>query len=240
MPFRFDNINNCFAALTTALVLSILTGCGSSSTDSDSVKPAEQRNDSNEKTTSILPSQSGTEGSPAQLANRNAAKKSKTDNTFDQTPDGLCRRFMELLQADNALAAENLLTRISQMNTTKEELELKSIGGPTAKFNVGEIRYATNQKNIAQVDCKITDAGSSEPFEIELTWLVKRQKKSWRISGVMMQIDDDATPDLLSFENITDVRRIKAINDHEVLAEDVSAPKTRQADAGDQTSKLKY
>jgi hypothetical protein len=225
-----------FAAAVLAAASISMIGCGGSSTE---IVISADNQDAENQTTSIIPSQSGAEGSPANLASVDVSKPAASSRKIDQTPDGLVRKFMELLQSDKALAAENLLTRLSQMNTTKEELELKSIGGPTAKFHVGEIRYATSQQNVAQVDCKVTDNGGADPFEIDLTWIVKRQKKSWRISGVMMKIDDDATPDLLSFENVTDVRRIKAINDQEVLAEDVVGGTTRQADAGGETTTLK-
>ena len=136
---------------------------------------------------------------------------------------------MELLQNNDSIKAKTLLTRISQMNTTKEELELKSIGGPSAKFSVGQVRYATQKKELAQVDCKVVDTSDDDPFEMEMTWVVKRNKKSWRISGVMMQLEEDAKIDLLSFENLIDVRRIKSINDEQVIAEDSGSSATRQA-----------
>ena len=136
---------------------------------------------------------------------------------------------MELLQNNDSIKAKTLLTRISQMNTTKEELELKAIGGPSAKFSVGQVRYATQKKELAQVDCKVVDTSDDDPFDMEMTWVVRRNEKSWRISGVMMQLEKDAKIDLLSFENLTDVRRIKSINDEQVIAEDSGSSATRQA-----------
>ena len=85
---------------------------------------------------------------------------------------------MELLQNNDSIKAKTLLTRISQMNTTKEELELKAIGGPNAKFSVGQVRYATQKKELAQVDCKVVDTSDDDPFDMEMTWVVKRNKKS--------------------------------------------------------------
>ena len=64
---------------------------------------------------------------------------------------------------------------------------------------------------------------------MEMTWVVKRNKKSWRISGVMLQLEDDAKIDLLSFENLADVRRIKSINDEQVIADGSELSTTRQA-----------
>ena len=62
-----------------------------------------------------------------------------------------------------------------------------------------------------------------------MTWVVRRNKKFWRISGVMLQLEKDAKIDLLSFENLADVRRIKEINDEQIIAEGVELSATRQA-----------
>ena len=204
--------------LLTTLIFS--AGCGNETAEL-ALAPAEdlQPNSPLEKTatTSVAASAINTEVSPA-----NIATKATTEEVFDQSPEQLCRRFMELLQKDESIKAEALMTRMSQMNTTKEELELKSIGGPSAKFTIGQVSYATLKKELAQVDCKIVDTSSDDPFEMEMTWLVKRQNKSWRISGVMLQLEENSRLDLLSFENLNDVRRIKSINGEQLIADDES------------------
>ena len=45
----------------------------------------------------------------------------------------------------------------------------------------------------------------------------------------MLQLEDDAKIDLLSFENLADVRRIKSINDEQVIADGSELSTTRQA-----------
>ena len=82
------------------------------------------------------------------------------------------------------------------------------------------------------------DTSSDDPFEMEMTWVVKRNKKSWRISGVMLQLKEDAKIDLLSFENLADVRRIKSINDEQVIAEGSDLSPTREAKRPEKSTKL--
>jgi len=212
-------------SLLTTLVL--CTGCGNEASDLASATPKGQSPTTSAEDsvpTSVATSPVTTEASPA-----NIQAKAEPKAAFDQSPERLCQHFMELLQNNDSIKAETLLTRMSQMNTTKEELELKAIGGPTAKFSVGQVRYATQKKELAQVDCKVTDTSSDDPFEMEMTWVVKRNKKSWRISGVMLQLEEDAKIDLLSFENLVDVRRIKSINDEQLIAEGSEPSATRQA-----------
>jgi len=224
------------ATCSLLTTLAICTGCGNenpelaltNSEDLQQNSPSE-----NATTTSVAASPTNTEVSPA-----NIAPKPALDETFDQSPERLCRRFMELLQNNESIKAETLMTRSSQMNTTKEELELKAIGGPSAKFTIGQVSYATLKKELAQVDCKIVDTSSDDPFEMDMTWLVKRQNKSWRISGVMLQLEEGAKIDLLSFENLDDVRRIKMINDEQLIVQDEELSTTREASSDNET-KLK-
>ena len=209
-------------ALFTPLVM--FSGCANETTELAEDQQSAPVKDTD--ATSIAASPAATEVSPAKIEPKAAPD---ADATFDQSPERLCQHFMKLLQANESIKAEALLTRMSQMNTTQEELELKAIGGPSAKFSVGQVSYATLKKELAQVDCKIVDTTSDDPFEMDLTWLVKRQKKSWRVAGVMLQIEENAKMDLLSFENLDDVRRIKSINDQQVLDVDTGIQATPEA-----------
>jgi len=54
----------------------------------------------------------------------------------------------------------------------------------------------------------------------------------------MLQLEENSRIDLLSFENLADVRRIKSINDEQLIAEDSAATAVRQAKDPSQTTKL--
>ena len=224
------------AVCSLLITLVIYSGCANETSELVLTSGENQSQESpseDSAATSVAASPVTTEVSPA-----NIDSKVTSEVKFDQTPARLCQRFMELLQQNDSIKAETLLTRMSQMNTTKEELELKAIGGPTAKFSIGQVSYATLKKELAQVYCKVIDTSSEDPFEMEITWLVKRQKKSWRISGVMLKLDENSQVDLLSFENLDDVRRIKSINDEQLIAEATEVGSVRQAKGDGKATKI--
>ena len=226
------------AACSLLTTLAICSGCHNEATDL-AAKPSEDSQNSpaeNADATSVVASAINTEVSPA-----DCASKKTPEVAFDQSPEQLCQRFMELLQRNESIKAGALMTRMSQMNTTKEELELKAIGGPSAKFTIGQVSYATLKKKLAQVQCKVADTSSDDPFEMEMTWLVKRHDKTeaWRIAGVMLQLDENAKIDLLSFENLADVRRIKSINDEQIIAEGDDFATTQHAKGSVKQTQLK-
>ena len=232
---KIPTLAKFLAVCSLLTTLTICSGCRNEATEL-ALKNSESSQDApaeNTAPTSVQASPINTEVSPA-----NIARKKAPEVAFDQSPEQLCQRFMELLQNNESIKAGTLMTRMSQMNTTKEELELKAIGGPSAKFTIGQVSYATQKKQLAQVECKVVDSSSDDPFEMEMSWLVRRQNKSWRIAGVMLQLDESEKIDLLSFENLQDVRRIKSINDEQLIAEDVELSSTRQAKGSANATKL--
>jgi hypothetical protein len=154
------------------------------------------------------------------------------ETAFDQTPEGVCQKFMEFLQADDWLSAENLLTRTATAYISKAGVKLQALGGPKSSFKIGDVMYATNLKKLAQVGCTIVDDQDSEAV-MDVTWQVRRRGKAWRISGVVLELEPGSGPDLLSFENPVDVAQIQSLAGGEVL--DGDEP-TRQAKLPEQGS----
>lgn len=146
---------------------------------------------------------------------------------FDATPEGVARKFMDLLQSGNRLEAESLLTRISLSNITDVGLKLEPMGGPQAKFTIGDAIYATNRKKLAHVECTIRDHSSGQAEEMKISWQAKIQGEQWRISGVILEVEEAPGFDLLSFENPFDVQKIQALATAEALD---AGPAQRQAD----------
>ena len=199
-----------FALVSAAIGIGAigLTGCdrtyvanaGSESTDSQKVKTA--RTPEATQTTSVAVEKLTNLTSPAE-----ASKEVDTDST----PDGVCRKFMKLLQSGNRISAENLLTRTALTVTTGAGLQLEPMGGPNSIFKVNDVLYATNKKKLAQVECTILDKDDGESYEMDMAWLVRKHTSGWRISGVMLELETGKTKDLLSFENVRDVNKIKAL-----------------------------
>ena len=128
----------------------------------------------------------------------------------DADPEIVCKAFLALLQKGNRVAAENLLTRSALAVTGRADLQLEPIGTESATYELGAPLYATNKQKLAQVACKIVDVVDGEKSESELTWLVRKQKEGWRISGILLQMEANQPQDLLSFENYNDVLKIKS------------------------------
>lgn len=215
-----------FAALCFASTLTLSLGCGGSgdADKSETTKPtesAESKSEADSKTNSVAAAKATDATSPAAGASNLPSP--------DATAQEVCQRFMNLMRTGNRIAAENLLTKSALNVTTRAGLQLEPMGGPTAEYNVGEVRYATTKQKLAQVDCTIVDNVDGEKYEMNVTWLVRKQKLGWRISGVMLELESGQVPDLLSFENIHDVTKIKNMAGEDVIDE----AETRQADASD-------
>ena len=209
-----------------------LNGCDSqtSISDNSSDPSAETQTTPSVKksqTTSVTPSKSDVETSPAAASNELPP--------VDSTPAEVCQRFMELLKSGNRTSAENLLTRTALTATTKAGLQLEPMGGPTARYEIGQTRFATTKNELAQVECGIVEQIDGQEIRSDVTWQVRKQSRGWRVSGLVVQFAEGQAKDLLSFENLQDVEKIKSLASGEV-AED---PETRQAAAPSEASNLK-
>ena len=191
-----------------------LTGCdrtyvasaGSDSSESKQVEP--QPKPKSTPTTSVAVEKVNNFTSPAEASK---------DASTDATPDGVCRKFMKLLQSGNRISAENLLTRTALTVTTRAGLQLEPMGGPNSIFKVNQVAYATNKHKLAQVQCTVLDNVDGESYEMDMAWLVRKYSTGWRISGVMLELEPGKAMDLLSFENVRDVNKIKALAGAEVI-----------------------
>lgn len=213
--------------LSTALFCSM--GCGSkevaSQSNSSDAAPESNVGKNSTATNSVTPTKTTNLTSPAATANNVPDPGASVEE--------VCQRFMDLMQTGNRIAAENLLTKSALAITTQAGLQLEPMGGPTAEYKVQDVRYATTKQKLAQVECLIVDKIDGEAYEMNVTWLARKQNTGWRISGVLLELEPGQVPDLLSFENIHDVTKIKNLAGEEVI----ESKETRQADAS--TSSIK-
>lgn len=215
---------------------SLLLGMGCSSSDN----PPESETESVTED-SVASGDSKTETATVAAANTTHLTSPASGGTnrlnADASPRQVCQQFMQLLQSGNRIAAENFLTLTASTVTTKAGLVLEPMGGPSAVYKITEVRYATNKNILAQVECIISDEENGEVFEMPITWLVRKQRIGWRISGVLLELETGQALDLLSFENIHDVTRMKNMAGSEVLDQSTI---TRQADADPSVPNVKY
>jgi hypothetical protein len=204
-----------FATLSLlAVTLFVLTGCNDKNETANPESAATET-----QTDSSAPLSSST-NSVAVVKSTNLASPATSPNQPpdpDSTPDQVCQRFLNLLQSGNRIAAENLLTRTALTATTKAGLKLEPMGGPTSTYRIGEVRYATNKQKLAHVDTYVVDKVDGNPYEMEVTWQLHKHGDGWRISGVMLELEEGKTKDLLSLENKYDIARLQSLVGAEVL-----------------------
>ena len=143
----------------------------------------------------------------------------------DLAPDEVCRRFLKSLQSAERTAAEQLLTKRALLNTKRAELNLESPGSRTAEFTVESPRYATNKRELATVDCIVVDTVDGKTVNSRLAWMLRQEPAGWRISGMILDLDDGKSLDLLSFENLDDIERIKTSLDSDTDSAVAELPK---------------
>ena len=213
---RYFSVRLCLLPISLIAIFLFTTGCDrtyiagdNSAGDAldDSVEVA--RSPETVGTTSVAADKLTNLTSPAPASKKNAAA--------DSTPKEVCQAFMDFLQSGDRIAAENLLTRTALSVTTRAGLQLEPMGGPSSVFKVNDVLYATTKRKLAQVECSIVDKVDGEEYEMEMAWLVRKYSTGWRISGVMLELEPGAAKDLLSFENVQDVTRIKGLAGAEVV-----------------------
>jgi hypothetical protein len=108
--------------------------------------------------------------------------------------------FLDALQNNNMKVAENLLTDVARYETKRAQMQVNPI--PAAKYQVGQTRFATQQKNVAHVESLWTgfqSGGKTTAFEI--TWVLRKVENSWRVSGMLTAPAPNEPQIFLNFEN---------------------------------------
>ncbi len=186
---------------TLGLMAALLAGC-QRVTESD-VAWQQKLDDHAASSTTVLSAQIGDgEDSPA--------VRSQTSAATPSTPDAVCRAFLDSLARGDSRGATQYLTTTSLINARRAELVWQAPGGPQATYAVHAPRFATNKQTLATVDCTIRDTVDGQVVESELAWMLRLDANGWRICGIIVHLDEDGIPDLLSFENPDDVASIRA------------------------------
>jgi len=144
--------------------------------------------------------------------------------TADSTAQEVCERFMLLLQSGDRIGAEGLLSRRARKMITEVGLTL-DLGTPGTALTVGEAAYATNRAKVAQVTCKLGSGDS----ETEMTWMLRKPKQGWRITGLI--VSGPQGQDLRSLESRSDVAAIQKAMGGSPASAVKNVPEVRQVSA---------
>ncbi len=222
------------------LTIGFVIGCGG--TTEVSQTPSDKLSPSTETTPSIQhPQTKSVAATKTDMGTSPAASASELP-PVDALPADVCRRFMELLQSGNRMLAENLLTTAALTTTAKAGLQLEPMGGPTAKYKFVGTKYATIKQSLAHVQFEILEQVDGAAVATDVTWMMRKQNRGWRIAGLLIQDTPDKAQDLLSFENINDVAKIKGIAAGDLAPNNGDAEsslETRQATAPNNQKTLK-
>jgi hypothetical protein len=138
-------------------------------------------------------------------------------------PEEVCREFLDALSSGDHIAASRMLTNVAQIETARASLQLQFPGVEGSRCEVLEAEFATTEKEVAQVRCRLQQPG--QDTDVSLTWMMRFQYNGWKIFGMAIRIDDAEAADLLSFENPNDLRRIQSsVTDEEPAAVTAERP----------------
>lgn len=166
------------------------------------------------------------------------AANSLSSDPASESPESVCRAFVQRLQNRDRIGAENLLTRAALTTTHRANLELEPVSSQDAMVTVHPARYENQLERTAQVDCEIVDSADGDAAPISLTWQVVRQSSGWRVCGMLVPVDEGEQMQLLSFESIDDVATIKLLAAGDAMAESEENLKLRQAEANEPNTSL--
>ena len=169
------------------------------------------------------------------------AANSLSTDPATESPESVCRAFMDRLENGDRIGAENLLTRAALTTTHRANLKLEPITSPASQTTIRSARYTSQHKRTAEVDCVITETTEGETIPISLSWQVVRQPNGWRVCGMLVPLGASEESQLLSFESIDDVATIKLLAAAEAISESQQREfdrQFRQADANKSSTSL--
>lgn len=173
-----------------AMLLTAIVGCGGGNTEQPSGDD------------------SGSDGgdSAAAAQPQNDAPKTAQLPPADAGPDVVVGTFLDSLRNGDDATAEALLTDKARIETEKANLKVEPPGTPSARYQVGQVQYVTENKEGAHVASVWEDTypdGSTETYNV--TWVLRRQPAGWRIVGLATQPQANLPEVFLNFENPQDM-----------------------------------
>jgi hypothetical protein len=196
--YQNDSINPWLMMGMVGVIVGLSFGCSSEKIGQTNIDP------------SLLEPSSSPAGTP-QIVPASAAvdahspAKNGASEIDDFDPLQVCQRFMELLQSGNRLGAENFLTKKALVLTGKAGLVLEPIVSQNAPFVLAQPAFNNLKNEVAYIDCQVDD-DSQGSGATQLTWILKKQTSSWRISGLMIPTEKKGGgARMVSLENAQDV-----------------------------------
>lgn len=206
----------------------LCSGCGSNDSE-PTADPATETATTNDQQaqSAIDPVDPSAESDAASRQNGESVKVAKTYEagssgvTKASSPTEVCDAFVRSLHERNTLAAERLLTLTSRITMHDHELELQPIAGENAQYVIGDAKYATQLKQLAYVDCHVSDRSEAGEETFVVRWMLKPEAGyGWRVFGMVM--NEAGGNQMINFEN----------SDHAQVVSDIYLAEENQMEPG--------
>ncbi|QDV67960.1 hypothetical protein Poly24_16660 [Rosistilla carotiformis] len=163
----------------TLLALSMVVGCGSSST------PVAENDASKSPATAPAP--------------KAAVDMTPAANVVSQFLDAMRR-------GGSDTESLSLVTTKAREEFRRTGLVMQPIGSPDAKFDVTRSESVPGQSDAALVHSNWTEpSASGEPQSFEVVWAVQQEAGAWKISGLVIGQATGDAPIVVDFENGNDL-----------------------------------
>lgn len=117
------------------------------------------------------------------------------------SPADAVHEFLEAVRKGDDSKANSKLTTLARREVEKQAGGFAPKASDTAKYEVGEFEYTTEEKNVAHVASKWTDLMDGKVVSTDYLWELHKEESGWGIAGVLFKVFDDTPPLVLDFEN---------------------------------------
>lgn len=111
-----------------------------------------------------------------------------------------------LNDAESLSVANELLTSKARSATNVANVDVSLPGTVNAKYVVHQAKYVTNEKNVAHVLTSWNDEVDQQPYEYDVTWVLKNEANvGWRVAGMITTGETEDDPVVFNFEDAADI-----------------------------------
>ncbi|MEC8473051.1 MAG: hypothetical protein VXZ38_00250 [Planctomycetota bacterium] len=139
------------------------------------------------------------------MANRSTISSSekKESQALVNSPTDVVSQFLdEVRRGGEDSLAQSLLTRKAQSELQRIGQTVQPIGSPDASFQVTRAESVPNEPGSALVHSLWIEPNSTgSKTTNQVVWAVEQEDRYWRISGLVIAVEESQSPVVLDFEN---------------------------------------
>ena len=133
---------------------------------------------------------------------------------FSSATDVVSQFLDEIRRGGQDSHAHHLLTQKAQSELKRIGRTVQPIGSPDARFQVTRAEMVPDEQNTALVHSIWSEPnGDASSSDFQVVWAVEQEAGKWRISGLVMEIEETQPPMSIDFENGERMARLLAAPD---------------------------